>query len=72
MTRLEFGLREYYQGEWADACEDAAKKKLNPNEGWSFKQLQVLRDMARDDVYPDGHFGDEDCNVWSMFRSMKY
>ena len=32
-----------------------------------------LRDMAEMDVYPDGRFGDEECNIWSMFHcfSMK-
>ena len=45
----------------------------NANEKqYSFKMLQALRDMAKADVYPDGRFSDEDCNVWEMFRSMKW
>lgn len=38
------------------------------NGGYTFQQLQALRDMAEHDVYPDGRFGDEECNVWSMFH----
>ena len=32
------------------------------------QMIRALVDMAKADVYPDGHFGDTDCNVWSMFR----
>lgn len=37
-------------------------------EGYSFEQLAALRDMAERDIYPDGRFSDQDCNVWSMFH----
>ena len=43
-------------------------RKRNENEGYSFRQLQLLRDMAEKEIYPDGRFSDEECNVWSMFR----
>lgn len=38
---------------------------------YTFEQLQILRDMAKADVYPDGRFSDEECNVWEMFHMMK-
>jgi len=56
-------------GRWdylKDNYLEAAKE--NRNERYSFRQLQCLRDMAEKDVYPDGRFGDEECNVWSMFH----
>ena len=28
----------------------------------------VLADMARENVYPDGSFGDDECNIWAAFR----
>lgn len=39
--------------------------------GYTFEQLQALRDMAEQEVYPDGRFSDEECNVWAMFHMMK-
>ena len=45
-----------------------ASKRNKSKEGYSFEMLQALRDMAKKDVYPDGRFSDEECNVWSMFR----
>lgn len=50
-----------------DEYLEARKANGNGN-GYSFRQLQLLRDMAEHDVYPDGRFGDEECNVWEMFR----
>ena len=38
------------------------------NEGYSFAMIAKLRDMAEKDVYPDGRFSDEECNLWSMLR----
>ena len=39
---------------------------------YSFAMLSALCEMAREDVYPDGTFGDEECNVWEMFCMMKF
>lgn len=46
-----------------------ASRRNKGKEGYSFEMLQALRDMARENVYPDGRFSDEECNVWSMFRT---
>ena len=37
--------------------------------GYTFKEIQALRNMAEREVYPDGRFSDEECNIWSMFHS---
>lgn len=36
--------------------------------GYTFEQIQALRNMAEKDIYPDGRFSDEECNIWSMFH----
>lgn len=35
---------------------------------YTIEQLYALRDMAKEDVYPDWRFGDNDCIVWQMFH----
>lgn len=57
------------------AFHEAYRESLNKGNDvniYTFEMLQALRDMAKADVWPDGTFGDMDCNVWSMFRSMTY
>ena len=46
---------------------EASKKAGNSNTVYTFEMLQALHDMAENGVYPDGAFGDMDCNVWAMF-----
>ena len=58
------------------AYHDAYRAMCNEPKGinepkYSFAMLQALRDMAKADVYPDGTFGDEECNVWSMFHMLR-
>lgn len=53
---------------------DAARKSLdngNNNTVYTMEMIMALRDMAKENVYPDGRFGDDDCNVWSMFREVQ-
>lgn len=52
--------------------EEVKKSAENGNDNtvYTFGMIAALRDMAENDVYPDGKFGDTDCNVWSMFRMM--
>ena len=38
---------------------------------YSFEQLQALRNMAEKDIYPDGRFSDQECNIWSMFHNFR-
>lgn len=35
---------------------------------YSVAQIRALKDMAKEDVYPDWRFSDTDCNVWSILR----
>ena len=48
-------------------ARDKAKKGGVPNTAYTVEMIGALRDMAEMDVYPDGNFGDIDCNIWSMF-----
>lgn len=40
----------------------------NDNLVYTIEMLYALKEMADHDVFPDGRFGDSDCEVWSMFR----
>jgi len=55
----------------ADTCRRQEGNSSADEPTYSFRMLQALRDMASADVYPDGRFGDEECNIWSMFHAMK-
>lgn len=37
---------------------------------YTAEQIYALRDMAEKNVYPDGRFGDEECNIWSAFHML--
>ena len=53
---------DYLKDEYLEA------RKENPNNTtYTFRQIAALRNMAEKDVYPDGRFGDDECNIWSMF-----
>ena len=41
----------------------------NGEYGYSFAMLRALEHMARNGVYPDDSFTDEEASVWLMFRS---
>ena len=58
----------YLKNEYHEARKKAEKEFNIPNVGvYSFDMLSNLFEMAIHDVYPDGSFGDEECNVWSLF-----
>ena len=62
-----------YKLAYFEATEDAfSSGKLNKsgqNSGvYTTEMLIALRDMVKHDVYPDGRFGDDECEVWSLFR----
>lgn len=68
-------MRKHNSERKANEMWDSLKNKYleakRINGGYTFEQLQILRDMAKHEVYPDGQFSDEECNVWSMFHMMK-
>ena len=39
---------------------------------YSIASVRAIRDMAANDTWPDGRFGDLDCNLWSMLREAYY
>ena len=63
--------KKYLKEKYLEVREEAYKNgKLVDNVGvYSTAMIAALRDMAENDVYPDGNFGDDECNVWSMFHS---
>lgn len=64
---------KYFKEKYIEARDEAyASGKLDfirQNVGvYTTEMLAALRDMAENNVYPDGNFGDDECRVWSMFR----
>ena len=62
-----------YKEKFHDAFHEAIDKgivKTGTDLGctYTFAMLQALKDMAENNVWPDGRFGDDDCNVWSLFH----
>ena len=58
---------KYYK----DAFHEAFRKSCEAgNDGnvYTPEMLYALKEMAVHDVYPDGKFGDIDCEIWSMLR----
>jgi hypothetical protein len=43
-------------------------EKTGCNLVYNIEMLRVLKKMAREDIYPDGTFGDDECCLWEMFR----
>ena len=62
-------LKEKYHEARQEAYSSGKLDPIRQNVGaYTPKMIAALRDMAKADVYPDGSFGDEECDVWSMFR----
>ena len=66
MTNKEY-KENCYKAKFFEAVEKAKKNGV-PNTAFTFEMIAALAEMARHDVWPDGRFGDADCNVWSMLR----
>lgn len=52
-----------------DYLEERRKTRSIADPRYSARDIAGLRDMAERDVYPDGRFSDEECNIWSMFHN---
>ena len=61
------GREKYLKSIYHEAAREAKEKGI-PYGQFTPKMLAALCDMAREDVYPDGNFGDVECNVWEMFH----
>ena len=65
---------KYFKEKYIEARDEAYNNGkldfIKQNVGvYTTEMLAALRDMAENDVIPDGNFGDDECNVWSMFHS---
>ena len=65
--------KDYLKKHFVAAREEAFKSgvldKIRQNDGvYTPQMLRALKDMADNDVFPDIHFSDIDCNVWMLFR----
>lgn len=61
--------------EMKNAFHEAERKSSengNEYDVYTFEMLVALRDMAKANVYPDGSFGDLDCDVWELFKGMTW
>lgn len=56
--RLTDRLRNRYK----EAAKDVYQGLYTP------KMISVLTEMARNDIWPDGNFSDEECCVWGMIH----
>ena len=64
---------KYYKDLYEEARKEAYEGELrdNSNTGvYTTKMLWALRDMAVNDVWPDGSFGDDECEVWGLFHRL--
>ncbi len=70
MTKAEIraDIELSYKEKYFYECRKS-ERAGHPGDVYTFGMLQKLRDMARDGVYPDGEFSDQECNVWEMFRN---
>lgn len=55
----------YYRAEALEALREDTKKGLEHGT-YSINSIRKLKDMADRNIYPDGRFGDLDCNLWSL------
>ena len=58
---------KFYKDKYLEVAEKARKDGVKHG-NYTFEMLAALRDMAERDIYPDGRFGDDECNVWSLFH----
>ncbi len=66
---VEAFYKDAYISARTEAFESDQLDPIKQNTGaYTPKMLHALKDMAERDIYPDGRFGDEECNIWSLFR----
>lgn len=62
MTKEQFFAQKFHE------ARQKSMANGNNNVVYTFEMISILNEMARKDVYPNGSFGDDDCNIWSMMR----
>ena len=60
-------INNIYKDNFFEATKRAMENGVK-NTAFTLDMIIALREMAEHDVYPDGRFSDDACNVWSMFR----
>lgn len=63
----------YLKDEYHEAKKDRLDKEYESgyyhgNVLFSVREIGILAEMAKNDVWPDGRFGDDDCIIWEMFH----
>lgn len=61
-------FEEYLKGNYLACRERTFEERGHNTEVFTIEQLNFLMEMARNDVYPDIRFGDNECNVWCLFH----
>ena len=44
------------------------KNALKEDRVFSFEQIEDILDLIANEKWPDGTFGDDECNLWSLIR----
>lgn len=67
---MQKALKEEYLRVSEEAYESGKldRNKHDVGRVYTVEMLIALQEMAKNDVYPDGRFGDDECCVWSMFH----
>ena len=45
------------------------REALKNDHVFSFEQIEDVLDLIANQKWPDGHYGDDECNLWSMIRN---
>ena len=53
-------MRKTTYNNWKDSIEN--------NRVFSFEQIEDVLDLIAEEKWPDGHFGDDECLLWSLIR----
>lgn len=61
---------DYLKKEYLEMAREDCRAG-NENTLMSYRMILKLREMAENDVWPDGRFSDDECNLCGIFRKMK-
>ena len=64
---------DYLKNKYLEKRAEAQEAGLDVNPShigsvFTVPMVNALMDMARDDVYPDNRFSDDECNAWSIMH----
>lgn len=70
---LKAAKERFYKDKYHEARREAYNGPLKKNETsgvYTTDMLWALREMAINNVWPDGSFGDDECEVWGFFHRL--